>query len=70
VVKISMTTATDEGELLLCPICKGKTRTKALKETTMTHYPLFCPKCKNETLVSVENLIATVINKPKIQNII
>jgi len=64
-----MTTATDEGELLLCPICKGKTRTKVLKETTMTHYPLFCPKCKNETLVSVENLVATVISKSIVQDI-
>ena len=57
-----MTTTTDEGELLLCPICKGKTRTKALKETTMTHYPLFCPKCKNETLVDVENLNVTEVS--------
>jgi uncharacterized protein YbaR (Trm112 family) len=59
-----MTTATNEGELLRCPICKGKTRTKAFKETTMTHYPLFCPKCKNEPLVNVKKFEITLLEVP------
>ena len=59
-----MTTATDEGELLRCPICKGKTRTKAFNETTMTHYPLFCPKCKNETLIDVKDFEITIVGVP------
>ena len=48
----------DEQESLWvrCPICKGKTRTKAFAETVLLNFPLYCPKCKNESVVSVLKL--------------
>jgi len=50
--------------LLLCPVCKGKTRTKVNPDTILIKFPLFCPKCKRETLVNVEHQEITVIKEP------
>lgn len=36
-----------------CPICNGKTRTRIYEDTTLIKFPLYCPKCKKETLVDV-----------------
>ena len=49
---------------LLCPVCKGKTRIKLLKETELKHFLLFCPKCKQETLINVKDHKATIIKEP------
>jgi len=38
---------------LPCPICKTQTDTKVLNETILIRYPLFCAKCRQETLVDV-----------------
>jgi len=32
--------------------------------TTLKNYPLYCPKCKQETLIEVINLKMTVIGEP------
>lgn len=50
-------------EWLLCPTCKGKTRTRIRLDTTLTNFPLFCHKCKQTTLVNVVKLALTVIRK-------
>lgn len=39
-----------------CPICHSKTRTKVYSDTVMINFPLFCPKCKTETLINVVKL--------------
>lgn len=39
-----------------CPICGGKTRTKIYENTVLLKFPLYCPKCKNETVVDVVQL--------------
>lgn len=39
-----------------CPICSNKTRTKVYENTVMINFPLFCPKCKKETLINVVKL--------------
>ena len=39
-----------------CPICGGKTRVKVCKDTYLLNFPLFCPKCKHETLIDVVKL--------------
>ena len=31
--------------------------------TVLKNYPLYCPKCKQETLIEAENLKVTVIKK-------
>lgn len=38
---------------LPCPICGMETRTKVLAETVLIRYPLFCARCRQETLVDV-----------------
>ena len=49
---------------VLCPICYNKTRIKIRKDTQLPHFPLFCPKCKNESLVNIKNGVITVIKEP------
>jgi predicted RNA-binding Zn-ribbon protein involved in translation (DUF1610 family) len=39
-----------------CPICGGKTRTKANADTVLVNFPLFCPKCKKETIINLVQL--------------
>lgn len=49
---------------LLCPICKNKTRIKLRTDTELKNFPLFCPKCKQETLINAKELHITVIKEP------
>ena len=45
-----------ESTFVLCPLCGGKTRLKLLPETVLKNYPLFCPKCRREMIISAEHL--------------
>ena len=36
---------------LICPICGNKTRDRVREDTVLESFPLFCPKCKQETLI-------------------
>lgn len=49
---------------VLCPICNNKTRTKIREDTILEKFPLFCPKCKHETIISVQKLNISVITEP------
>lgn len=49
---------------VLCPICGNKTRTKLRTNTVLENFPLFCPKCKNETLINAKQQNISVINVP------
>ena len=49
------------SEWVRCPICGNKTRTMIRKDTELINFPLYCPKCKQESLISVKNLQVTVI---------
>ena len=57
----------DSFEWLLCPICNSKTRIKLRLDTELKNFPLFCPKCKQETLISVEKFKILVITEPDAQ---
>lgn len=46
-----------------CPICGNKTRDKIRADTIIKNFPLFCPKCKKESLIDVESLTVKVIEK-------
>lgn len=35
-----------------CPICHNKTRTKIRPDTIAINLPVFCPKCKNVTVMN------------------
>lgn len=52
-----------ESEWILCPVCGNKTRDRIRKDTVLINYPLYCPKCRQETLISAKNLQITVIQK-------
>lgn len=54
----------NNGKWVLCPICENKTRTKIRHDTVLKNFPLFCPKCKQETLISVKELNTSVIKEP------
>ena len=41
---------------LLCPVCGNKTRLKLREDTVLEKFPLFCPKCKQETLINVRQI--------------
>lgn len=56
-----------EAEWLRCPLCGGKTRNKLRKDTELKHYPLFCPKCKQEVLINAKLLNITIIKEPDAQ---
>lgn len=49
---------------LLCPVCGNKTRLKLREDTVLEKFPLFCPKCKQETLINVRQMNMSVIRKP------
>jgi len=51
-------------EWIMCPVCGNKTRSKIRKDTILKRFPLFCPKCKQETLIETENFLITVIKEP------
>lgn len=47
---------------LHCPVCGRKTRTKVCEDTILLKFPLYCPKCKQETMVNVVQLKMTIHN--------
>ena len=47
-----------------CPICGNKTRNRVRQDTILIKYPLFCPKCKQETLVNLKKFDISVIKEP------
>ncbi len=49
---------------ILCPVCKSKTRVRIRDDTILKNFPLYCPKCKHETLINMISLQITVIKEP------
>ena len=54
----------NKNEWIRCPICGSKTRDRIREDTVLKKYPLYCPKCKQETLIKAKNLQITVITEP------
>lgn len=52
---------------ILCPICQSKTRLKVRENTELKNFPLFCPKCRAETLIAVKQFHISVIKEPDAQ---
>lgn len=50
-----------EIEWILCPVCKNKTRVQIREDTELKNFPLYCLKCKHESLIEAKNLHITVI---------
>ncbi len=49
---------------VLCPVCGSKTRDKIRADTELKNFPVFCPKCKEETLINVKEFRITVVHEP------
>ena len=49
---------------ILCPICGNKTRLKLREDTILENFPLYCPKCRQETLINVQQMNMPVIREP------
>ena len=54
----------DNGRWLICPVCKGKTRVRIRPDTVLENFPLYCPKCRRETLVNIKEMNSTTIKEP------
>ena len=51
-------------EWVICPICNNKTRIKIRKDTQLKNFPLYCPKCKKESWICVNNFKIEIIKEP------
>lgn len=51
-------------EWIICPVCGNKTRLKIRSDTIMKNFPLYCPKCKKESLINVKNYeVISIVEK-------
>lgn len=51
-----------ESVWVSCPLCGRKTHTKVYQDTVLVRFPLYCPKCKKETLIDIAKLKMVVSN--------
>lgn len=56
-----------DNRWLLCPICRNKTSVKINGNTILKNFPLYCPKCKHETLINAEQFNIEVLKEPDAQ---
>ena len=54
----------ENSKWVRCPVCGNKTRLQIRENTELKNFPLFCPKCKQETLIEAKNLKITVVKEP------
>lgn len=54
----------NKTEWIRCPVCGGKTHDKIREDTELINFPLYGPKCKQESLINVQQLNITVIKEP------
>lgn len=54
-------------EWIRCPVCGSKTRDRIRKDTVLKNYPIYCPKCKQESLIEAKKLQIIVIKEPDTQ---
>ena len=55
---------TEKEKWVLCPVCNNKTRLKLRKDMVLKNFPLFCPKCRQETLINAERWNISIIIEP------
>ena len=56
---------TDAKNFILCPGCGKRTKAKALPQTVMIDFPLFCPHCKSEYIIDLNDSVITKMTKTK-----
>ncbi len=45
----------------MCPYCHGKTRVWVREDTVLHNFLLFCPKCKREELIDLQQFHITLL---------
>lgn len=45
---------------VLCPVCGNKTRLQLRADTELKNFPLYCPKCKKETIINTQDMKITL----------
>ena len=53
---------------VICPKCGKKTRTKLRADTVVDNFPLYCPKCKRESLISAKKFKVRAIKEETIES--
>ncbi len=53
-----------EGKWVLCPACGAKTRLRLLQRTVLRDFPLFCPKCKRESIINARSFQIELADQP------
>ena len=53
-----------EERWVLCPVCGAKTRLRLLRRTILQEFPLFCPKCRRESIINERNFQIEEVNQP------
>lgn len=51
------------SEWIRCPVCGNKTRLQIRADTELKNFPLYCPKCRQESLIDAKDLQVTVIKE-------
>lgn len=51
------------SEWVRCPVCGNKTRLQKRADTELKKFPLYCPKCRQESLIDAKNLHVTVLSE-------
>ena len=60
----------EKKQWVLCPLCGSKTRLQVFRETELKDFPLFCPKCRHESIINAKNFtIETKTNLTKADTI-
>lgn len=50
-------------ERVRCSVCGNKTRLQIRADTELKNFPLYCPKCRQESLIDAKDLQVTVIKR-------
>ena len=50
----------EERQWVFCPCCVAKTRLQLARQTELRAFPLFCPKCRKETMINARHFRVSV----------
>ena len=53
----------EKAEWIRCPVCGNKTRLQIREDAELNNFPLYCPKCKRESLIEAKDLRVTLITE-------
>ncbi|MDO4321633.1 MAG: cysteine-rich KTR domain-containing protein [Lachnospiraceae bacterium] len=56
-----------QTEWILCSVCGNKTRDRLREDTVLKNYLLYCPKCKQESLIEAKDLHVTVVKRLEVK---